>query len=129
MDPTGANSDNKQGIFHLNYGQLHTHNHLTRAALAASCSLRVLISLVVRSSRAGLAWNKGQCLGQGQCPVMAHSEWLAKLILHDRVDLGKLLNVKIISLEEAPEAYKSFDDGEAAKYVIDPHGMIRGAGK
>lgn len=95
MDPTGVNSDNKQGIFHLNYG---------------------------------LGWNKGQTLGQGQCPVMMHNEWLMKAILHDRVDLGKLLNVKIISLEEAPEAYKSFDAGEAAKYIIDPHSMIRGAG-
>jgi glutathione-independent formaldehyde dehydrogenase len=48
-----------------------------------------------------------------------------KSIIHDRVDLERLLNVKVISLEEAPAAYASFNDGEPAKYVIDPHGMIR----
>ncbi len=57
---------------------------------------------------------------------MKHNEWLQKAILHDRVDLATLLNVKVISLDEAPAAYKSFDDGEAAKYVIDPHGMLSG---
>ncbi len=48
-----------------------------------------------------------------------------KAILYDRVNLSELLNVKIISLDEAVDAYKSFNDGEAAKYVIDPHGYMR----
>jgi len=91
-DPSGANADNKQGIFHINYG---------------------------------LSWNKGQQIGQGQCPVMAYNLELMKAILYERVNLQELLNVKIISLEEAPEAYKTFNDGEAAKYVIDPHGVMR----
>jgi hypothetical protein len=43
----------------------------------------------------GLLWNKGQCLGQGQCPVMMHNVHLMKTILHDRVDLSKLLNVQV----------------------------------
>jgi len=92
-DPSGANADNKQGIFHLNYG---------------------------------LSWNKGQAIGQGQCPVMMHNLPLMKAILYDRVNLSQLLNVKIIGLDEAIEAYKTFNDGEAAKYIIDPHGMMRG---
>ena len=91
QDPTGANSDNKQGIFHLQYG---------------------------------LSWNKGQTIGQGQCPVMAHNLDLLKAILYDRIDLSQLLNVKIISLAQAEQAYKDFDAGEAAKYIIDPHGML-----
>ena len=31
---------------------------------------------------------------------------------------------KIIKLEDAPAAYKEFDDGSAFKYVIDPHGSV-----
>jgi len=92
MDPTGANKDNKQGIFHLNYG---------------------------------LAWNKGQTLGQGQCPVMAHHVDLLKAILYNRIDLTELLNVKVISIEEAPEAYRKFEAGEPCKYIIDPHSILR----
>lgn len=75
----------------------------------------------------GVAWNKGIAIGQGQCPVMSYNRDLMKTILHDRVDLSKLLNVKIISLEEAPEAYSTFNKQEAVKYVIDPHGMLGGA--
>jgi glutathione-independent formaldehyde dehydrogenase len=32
---------------------------------------------------------------------------------------------QVISLEEAPAAFERFEKGEAAKYVIDPHGLIR----
>lgn len=50
-----------------------------------------------------------------------------KQIIHDRLDLTKLLNIRVISLDEAPRAYKEFNDGAAVKFVIDPHGMIGGA--
>jgi len=91
MDPSGANADNKLGIFHLQYG---------------------------------LAWNKGIQVHCGQCPVMAFNLDLCKAILYDRVDLGKLLNAQVISLDQAVEAYKDFDSGSAVKYIIDPHGML-----
>lgn len=91
-DLAGANSDNKLGVYHLQFGQ---------------------------------CWNKGITLGMGQCPVLQYQKDLMKLILHDRVDLAPLLNVKIIGLEDAPEAYKRFDQGEACKYLIDPHNMLR----
>jgi glutathione-independent formaldehyde dehydrogenase len=68
--------------------------------------------------------NKGQFIGQGQCPVMAHNVDLLKAILHDRLDVSQLLNVKVIPLAAAEQAYKDFDAGEAAKYIIDPHGML-----
>jgi len=72
----------------------------------------------------GACWMKGLQLGMGQCPVKASNKALMKCILHDRVRLEKLLNVKVISLEEAPAAYERFNQGEPCKYVIDPHGMI-----
>jgi hypothetical protein len=40
------------------------------------------------------------------------------------VDIAKIGNVKVISLEQAPEGYKSFDAGVANKFVIDPHGQL-----
>jgi glutathione-independent formaldehyde dehydrogenase len=30
----------------------------------------------------------------------------------------------VISLEDAPKGYETFDKGAAAKFVIDPHGMV-----
>lgn len=73
----------------------------------------------------GVAWNKAISLKMGQCPVIAYNKDLMKQILYDRVDLGKLLNVKVISLQEAPQAYDTFNKGEAVKFLIDPHGMLR----
>jgi hypothetical protein len=35
-----------------------------------------------------------------------------------------VVHVKVISLEQAPEGYKSFDAGVANKYVVDPHGQL-----
>jgi glutathione-independent formaldehyde dehydrogenase len=72
----------------------------------------------------GVCWNKALTLGMGQCPVKQFNVDLLKTILWDRVDLGPLLNVEVIPLEMATEAYKRFDSGEAVKFVFDPHGMI-----
>jgi len=76
----------------------------------------------------GACWMKGLQLGMGQCPVKAHNKELMKCILHDRIKLEQLLNVKVISLSEVPAAYERFNEGEAVKYVIDPHGMIASRG-
>jgi len=45
-------------------------------------------------------------------------------ILWDRLPIAKIVNVKVIDLEQAPEGYKSFDAGVASKFVIDPHGQL-----
>jgi len=45
-------------------------------------------------------------------------------ILWDRLPIAKIVNVKVIDLEQAPEGYKSFDAGVARKFVIDPHGQL-----
>jgi glutathione-independent formaldehyde dehydrogenase len=48
-------------------------------------------------------------------------------ILWDRLPIAKIVNVKVIDLEQAPEGYKNFDAGVANKFVIDPHGQLRRA--
>jgi len=45
-------------------------------------------------------------------------------ILWDRLPIAKIVNVKVIDLEQAPEGYKYFDAGVANKFVIDPHGQL-----
>jgi len=47
-------------------------------------------------------------------------------ILWDRMPyLGPVVNTEVISLDEAVEAYTTFDKGSPKKYVIDPHGSIK----
>ena len=47
-------------------------------------------------------------------------------ILWGRMDyLGEVVNVEVIPLEKAPEAYRVFDEGSPKKFVIDPHGSVR----
>jgi glutathione-independent formaldehyde dehydrogenase len=38
------------------------------------------------------------------------------------LSVAKIVNVKVIDLEQAPDVYKSVDAGVASKVVIDPHG-------
>jgi len=73
-----------------------------------------------------LAWNKCiSIVGTGQCPVKRYNRNLMKAIQYDQLSVSKLLNTKIISMEEAPEAYKEFNEGVGVKFILDPHGIIR----
>jgi hypothetical protein len=36
----------------------------------------------------------------------------------------QIVNAQAISLEDAPKGYAEFDKGIAAKFVLDPHGML-----
>lgn len=74
--------------------------------------------------RIGLGWAKSHTLTTGQCPVMTYHRALMQAILFEKVQIAKAVNVKTISLEEAPQGYQDFDKGAAKKFVIDPHGMI-----
>jgi glutathione-independent formaldehyde dehydrogenase len=74
--------------------------------------------------RIGLGWAKSHQFTTGQCPVMKYNRQLMQAILHDKIKIAKAVNVKTISLTEAPQGYKDFDKGAAKKFVIDPHGMI-----
>ena len=77
------------------------------------------------SIRFGLGWAKSCSFHTGQCPVLRYNRQLMKAILHEKVHPAKAVNVTMISLDEAPQGYRDFDQGAARKYVIDPHGMIR----
>jgi len=74
----------------------------------------------------GQAFTKGHQLQGGQCPVMRWNKKLLKLICADRLPpISKAFNVKVITLDEVPEAYKRFNDGEACKFIIDCNGFIQ----
>ena len=76
------------------------------------------------SIRIGLGWAKSHFFYTGQCPVMKYNRALMMAILHDKVDVAKAVNVKVISLDQGPQGYKDFDKGASTKFVIDPHGML-----
>jgi len=76
------------------------------------------------SIRIGLGWAKSHTFATGQCPVMKYNRALMMAILHDKIQIAKAVNVKTISLDDAPQGYVDFDKGAATKFVIDPHHMV-----
>jgi glutathione-independent formaldehyde dehydrogenase len=60
----------------------------------------------------------------GQTPVMKYNRELMLAILNDRISIAKAVNVEVIPLEKAPEAYQAFDAGVPKKFVIDPHDTL-----
>jgi len=70
-------------------------------------------------------WNKSVTICTGQTPVMKYNKQLMNAIVYDRVDIAKCLNTTVISLDDAPECYKKYDEGAPNKYIIDPNNMIR----
>jgi len=73
------------------------------------------------SLRLGLGWAKSHALHTGQTPVLKYNRQLMQAILWDRLPIAKIVNVRVIDLEQAPQGYKNFDAGVASKFVIDPH--------
>ena len=59
-----------------------------------------------------------------QTPVLKYNHQLMQAILWDKLPIAKIVNVKVIKLNQAPEGYKNFDAGAANKFVIDPHGLL-----
>jgi len=76
------------------------------------------------SLRFGQGWAKSQSFHTGQTPTLRYNRQLMQAILHGRLPIGDIVNATVIPLEKAAEGYKSFDDGAARKYVLDPHGML-----
>jgi glutathione-independent formaldehyde dehydrogenase len=74
--------------------------------------------------RIGLGWAKSHTLTTGQCPVMKYNRQLMEAILHDKIKIAKAVNATVISLKDAPRGYKDFDKGAAAKFILDPHGLL-----
>ena len=74
------------------------------------------------------AWIKSPQLTGGQAPIMKYNRDLMMAILWDRMPyLGEVINTEVISLDQAPEAYRVFSDGSPKKFVIDPHGSVKQA--
>ncbi|WP_165064332.1 formaldehyde dehydrogenase, glutathione-independent [Marisediminicola senii] len=72
----------------------------------------------------GTGWAKSLSFNTGQCPVMKYNRQLMMAILHDKVSIGKNVNAKAISLDDAPRGYAEFDAGAATKYVLNPNGYL-----
>jgi glutathione-independent formaldehyde dehydrogenase len=79
------------------------------------------------SLRLGLGWAKSHSFHTGQTPVMKYNRNLMQAILWDKLPIAKIVNVTVISLDQAPEGYRAFDGGAPRKFVIDPHGMLKAA--
>lgn len=79
------------------------------------------------SLRLGLGWAESHSFHTGQTPVMKYNRNLMQAILWDRLPIAKIVNVTVISLDQAPEGYRAFDGGAPRKFVIDPHGMLKAA--
>merc|ERR1712166_1144866 len=76
------------------------------------------------SMRFGLGWAKSARFTTGQCPAMKYHHQLMNAILYDRIKIADAVNVEVISLKDAPKAYKDFDSGVSKKFVIDPHNTL-----
>ena len=79
------------------------------------------------SIRLGLGWAKSHSFHTGQTPVMKYNRALMQAILWDRINVAEIVNVQVISLDQAPQGYGEFDAGVAKKFVIDPHRMLSAA--
>jgi glutathione-independent formaldehyde dehydrogenase len=77
------------------------------------------------SIRIGLGWAKSHGFTTGQCPVMKYHYGLMQMILNDRAQIAKAVNATVITLDDAPQGYKDFDQGAAKKFVFNPHGLIK----
>lgn len=76
------------------------------------------------SLRLGLGWAKSHTFATGQTPVMQYNRALMQAILWDRINIADVVGVTVISLDDAPKGYTSFDAGAPQKFVLDPHEQI-----
>lgn len=79
------------------------------------------------SIRLGLGWAKSHSFHTGQTPVMKYNRGLMQAILWDRINVAEIVNVQVITLDDAPQGYGEFDAGVAKKFVIDPHRLLSAA--
>lgn len=71
----------------------------------------------------GMFWFKGQHVGTGQCPVKAYNRFLSRLIEQDKVKPSWIVSHEL-PLEQAPEAYRNFDERKEGwtKITLKPNG-------
>lgn len=72
----------------------------------------------------GLIMNKGLTVKSGQTHMQKYMQPLLKMISDGEIDPGYIITHRLDSLEEAPEAYKTFRDKQdgCIKVVMHPHG-------
>jgi glutathione-independent formaldehyde dehydrogenase len=58
---------------------------------------------------------------------MKYNRNLMRAILRGGLNIAEIVNVQVISLDQAPDGYAEFDSGVAKKFVIDPHGLLAAA--
>ncbi|MGH3949983.1 MAG: formaldehyde dehydrogenase, glutathione-independent [Pseudonocardiaceae bacterium] len=75
--------------------------------------------------RLGLGWAKSHSFTTGQCPVKKYNRLLMNMILNDKAQIRKAVNATTITLDDAQQGYRDFDQGAAKKFVFDPHGTVR----
>ena len=74
----------------------------------------------------GKAWIKSPSMVAGQAPIKKYNRQLMEAILWDRMPyLGEVMNVEVVPLDKAVEAYRLFDEGSPKKYIIDPHNSLK----
>jgi glutathione-independent formaldehyde dehydrogenase len=74
----------------------------------------------------GKMWTKSIRLMTGMAPVTNYNRQLTEAILWDRMPyLSKVMNIEVITLDQAPDGYAKFDKGSPSKFVIDPNGMLK----
>ncbi len=77
--------------------------------------------------RFGLGWAKSHALFTGQTPVIKYNRYLMQAILWNRIQIARIVGVRIISLDDAPKGYAEFDAGAPRKFVIDPNNLLNHA--
>jgi hypothetical protein len=56
-------------------------------------------------------------LGPGTCPGLA--AMVTQAFLWDKLPIAEIVNVKVVTLDQAPEGYKNVDAGTASKFVLE----------
>ena len=59
--------------------------------------------------------------------MLKYNRQLMQAILWDRLPIADIVNVTVVSLDQAPDGYRQFDGGAPKKFVIDPHGTKKTA--
>jgi glutathione-independent formaldehyde dehydrogenase len=77
--------------------------------------------------RFGKGWSRSLGFHTGQAPVLRYNRQLMQAILHERIQIARIVNATPIKLDDAPKGYKDFDNGAAKKFVLDPNGYLRKA--
>jgi glutathione-independent formaldehyde dehydrogenase len=76
--------------------------------------------------RFGLGWAKSHRFYTGQTPVRKYNRPLMQAILHDRLQIAKIVNATVLPLSQGPVGYREFDSGVAKRFVLDLHGLLKG---